>query len=185
MAHFAEIRSDNNIVLRVIVVGNNQEQQYGGFNTPELEQWVASFHPNDPVIKAELGGIYPQTYWKQTSYNTRSGKYYNSNGEIATDQSKAFRKNYGSIGFTYSEEYDGFIQPRPPHASWTLNTTTGVWLPPVTIEVPSVYTDESDVQKDIFVIWDETNLRWTGKKNRTNESIDFIYNPSTKTWTSV
>ena len=40
MAHFAEIRSDNNTALRVIVIG---EQQLG---------------------------TYPETYWKRTSYNT-------------------------------------------------------------------------------------------------------------------
>jgi hypothetical protein len=175
MAHFSKL-GINGKVIAVTPVDNNVILNAEGIEDEE-------------VGRQYLENVHGWPLWKKTSYNTLEGKYYifNESGQrvLGPDQSKAFRKNYGAIGYTYSEEYDGFIQPRPPHASWTLNTTTGVWLPPVTIEVPSVYTNESNVQKDIITQWDEANLRWTGKKNKTNESIDFIYNPSTKTWTSV
>ena len=69
MAHFAEIRTDTNKVLRVIVISDSQCSQNGGENTTELEQWVKNNHANDPVIEQELG-TYPETIWKQTSYNT-------------------------------------------------------------------------------------------------------------------
>ena len=41
------------------------------------------------------------------------------------------------------------------------------------------------MQKDIIVLWDENNTRWIGKKLINDENISFVYNPSTKTWTSV
>ena len=40
--------------------------------------------------------------WIQTSYNTFAGVHYNiETNERSADQSKAFRKNYAGIGFTY------------------------------------------------------------------------------------
>ena len=175
MAHFSKL-GINGKVIAVTPVNNNVILNADGIEDEE-------------VGRQYLENVHGWPLWKKTSYNTLEGKYYifNESGErvLGPDQTKAFRKNYGAIGYTYSEEYDGFIQPRPPHASWTLNTTTGVWLPPVTIEVPSVYTNESNVQKDIIVLWDENNTRWTGKKLISDENISFVYNPSTKTWTSV
>ena len=50
--------------------------------------------------------------WKQTSYNGN------------------FRKNHAGIGFTYDEDRDAFIQPKPFN-SWVLNETTCNWDPPV------------------------------------------------------
>ena len=175
MAYFSKL-GINGKVIAVTPVNNNVILNSEGIEDEEIGRQY-------------LENVHGWPLWKKTSYNTLEGKYYifNESGErvLGPDQTKAFRKNYGAIGYTYSEEYDGFIQPRSPYASWTLNTTTGVWLPPVTIEALSVYMNESNVQKDMIVEWDEANLRWTGKKNKTNESIDFIYNPSTKTWTSV
>ena len=70
--------------------------------------------------------------WIQTSYNTRGGVHYEPNTNTASsDQSKALRKNYAGIGFTYDEDIDAFYEPQP-HASWTLNSTTCYWEPPVT-----------------------------------------------------
>ena len=69
MAHFAEIRSDNNKVLRVVVINNSDVNANGGDLSAEAETWVANNIPQDSLIKEELGGTYPDTYWKQTSYN--------------------------------------------------------------------------------------------------------------------
>ena len=54
-----------------------------------------------------LGGT-----WKQTSYNG------------------TMRKRYAGIGFTYNEDLDAFVPPKP-HASWVLNNTTADWEAPV------------------------------------------------------
>ena len=44
----------------------------------------------------------------------------------SSDQSKALRKNYASIGYTYDKDRDAFIPPKPEE-SWTLNETTCQW----------------------------------------------------------
>ena len=54
-----------------------------------------------------LGGT-----WMKTSYN----------GTI--------RKNFAGIGYTYDEDLDAFIPPKP-FISWTLNEETCLWEAPV------------------------------------------------------
>ena len=68
--------------------------------------------------------------WKQTSYN----------GSI--------RKNYAGIGYTYDQERDAFIEPKP-YPSWVLNEATCRWDAPVPMP-----TDN----KPYF--WNETNQSW-------------------------
>lgn len=45
--------------------------------------------------------------WIQTSYNTHAGIH-------SYDQTKALRKNYAGIGYTYDPVRDAFIPPKPP-----------------------------------------------------------------------
>ena len=69
--------------------------------------------------------------WIKTSYNTKKGVHYQSDGVTpSADQSKALRKNYAGIGYTYDDTRDAFIPPKPFN-SWTLNETTCHWEPPV------------------------------------------------------
>ena len=93
--------------------------------------------------------------WIQTSYNTHGGVHYDpTTGEPSTDQSKALRKNYASIGYTYDKTLDAFISPKP-YASWTLNETTCLWNPPT--PYPSdVGTEESPKG----YAWNESTLSW-------------------------
>lgn len=89
--------------------------------------------------------------WIQTSYNTRGGIYYtpNTNPPVPDpDQSKALRKNYAGIGFSYYESIDAFVPPQP-YPSWDLNTTTGLWQAPIPMP--------EDGQ---LYIWDEQQLNW-------------------------
>ena len=66
--------------------------------------------------------------WKQTS---RSGR---------------IRKNFAGKGFSYDEQRDAFIAPRP-FPSWTLNEETCCWEPPVSKpEFGNYVWDESDQQ---------------------------------------
>jgi len=78
--------------------------------------------------------------WKQTSYNTRSGTHKNGG--------TPFRKNFAGVGYTYDEDRDAFIPPRP-YPSWTLNETTCLWDPPV------VKPDDGQNYE-----WNETNQTW-------------------------
>jgi len=109
MAHYAFL-DENNIVTEVIVGkhegedGKNWELQYGAFRNQVC---------------------------KRTSYNTRGGVHYDqSNNEPSSDQSKAFRKNYAGIGYTYDQARDAFVPPKP-FESWVLNETSCLWDPPV------------------------------------------------------
>jgi hypothetical protein len=64
------------------------------------------------------------------------------------DQSKALRKNYAGINFTYNEEKDAFIAPQP-YPSWILNESTCLWKAP--IDMP----DDGN-----SYIWNEENQNW-------------------------
>lgn len=77
-----------------------------------------------------LGGT-----WVQTSYNAR------------------IRKNYAGIGYTYSEQHDAFIAPKP-YESWLLNEDTCQW------EAPVAYPTDGLMYK-----WDETITDWKATVN--------------------
>lgn len=88
--------------------------------------------------------------WIQTSYNTRGGVHYNAEtGQASADQSKALRKNYAGIGFTYDRTKDAFIPPKP-FASWNLNETSCLW------EAPSAMPTDGKQYN-----WDEATTSWT------------------------
>ena len=72
-----------------------------------------------------LGGT-----WKQTSYN----------GKI--------RKNYAGIGYTYNENLDSFIAPKP-YNSWILDETTCQWQAPIGYP-----------QDDGYYLWNEETQSW-------------------------
>ena len=100
MAHFAEVDS-NNVVVRVLVVGDDQEHRGQEFLANDLG----------------LGGT-----WLKTSYNTQGG--------VHTLGGTPFRKNYAGIGYTYDAGKDAFIPPKPFN-SWTLDEETCLWNAPV------------------------------------------------------
>jgi hypothetical protein len=106
MSHFAKL-DQNNIVIFVTV--GRQE---------------------DDGKEKELSERTGDTY-KQTSYNTRNGIHYNAEtNEPSLDQSKALRKNFAGVGYSYDKDRDAFIPPQP-YPSWTLNEQTCNWDSPV------------------------------------------------------
>lgn len=95
-------------------------------------------------LLARTGDVY-----KRTSYNTRGGVHYNpETNEPSADQSKAFRKNYAGLGYTYDAGRDAFIPPKP-YNSWVLNETTCLWDAPVAMP-----TDGKRYS------WDEATTSW-------------------------
>jgi len=92
--------------------------------------------------------------WKQTSYNTRGGVHY-TDGEPSEDQSKALRFNYAGIGFTYDEERDAFIPPKP-YGSWVLDEGTCLW------EAPVPYPEDGE-----SYTWNEELQEWAAVENET------------------
>ena len=106
MAHFAKLDKNNKVVF--VTVGRDEDEN------SEIELFYRT------------GDVY-----KRTSYNTRGGIHYDPvTNEPSEDQSKAFRKNYAGIGFTYDAARDAFIPPQP-YSSWTLNEETCLWNSPV------------------------------------------------------
>lgn len=124
MAHFAKVLNDK--VVQVIVA------------EPEFFETFIDTSPGE---------------WIQTSYNTRGGVYYIPNtNDPSPDQSKALRKNFAGIGWTYDRVRDAFIPPQP-HASWILDEETCLWNPPVPIPTDGKLYD-----------WDEPTLSWVEYK---------------------
>lgn len=103
MAHYAII-DENNLVIQVIV---GKDENEDGIN---WEEYYGA---------------------KRTSYNTIGGIHYNpDNKQPSEDQSKAYRKNYAGIGFTFDEQRDAFIPPKI-FDSWILNEKSCLWEPPI------------------------------------------------------
>jgi hypothetical protein len=87
--------------------------------------------------------------WIQTSYNTHGGVHYNpETGEPSEDQTKALRKNFAGIGYTYDRIKDAFIPPKP-FASWVLDGETCIW------NAPTAYPED-----DKSYSWNEETLSW-------------------------
>ena len=119
MAHFAKL-GIGNIVEKVEVVAN---EVITDDNQQEQESLGQEFLKN---LYNEQSAV-----WKQTSYNAN------------------FRKHFASPTFTYNENLDAFIPPKPFN-SWTLNETTCLW------EAPVAYP--TDGQR---YVWNEIITNWT------------------------
>jgi hypothetical protein len=127
MASFAKIGL-NNKVIEVLSVANEVLHDSNG-----VEQEAIGI---DFLTKLTGWAI-----WKQTSYNTQAGVHNNGGTPL--------RKNHASIGYTYDENRDAFIPPKPNLPSWILNETTCLWEAPVAMPI-----DENKY------IWNESTLTW-------------------------
>jgi hypothetical protein len=132
MASFAKL--NNNIVERVESVANEVLKDSNGV---EQENIGVEF----------LKNLYnePNAIWKQTSYNTVGGVH--QLGGVP------FRKNHAGIGYTYDENKDAFIAPKPFN-SWILNEFSCLWEPPVPYP-----------QDGKEYIWNEQNQFWKLTQN--------------------
>lgn len=127
------------------------------------------------------------TTWVQTSYNTRGGVHYEPNSDTpSADQTKALRKNFAGIGYTYDAERDAFIPPQP-FASWTLNEETCLWDCPVTQPtIEQCMWTEGDDSITVDPYWDEDNLRWAGYKYVNDiQSSNVAWNTNTLSWDNI
>jgi hypothetical protein len=167
MAHFAEI-DKNNVVLRIVVIDNNDVLSNGGDYSVQAESKVAN------IVPLSADGI----RWIQTSYNTKSNQYFDPiTNQLSQDQTKAKRKNYAGINYIYNETIDGFIPPQP-FLSWTLDTDKGNWNAPVAYPIITTYGNNIPY----YIFWDETNKQWSAFDNIKN-----IYNwiPTSSSWVAT
>jgi len=109
---------EDGVVISVIVISNGDAPDPAPTNSEPLGQAFI-------VDILGLPGV-----WMQTSY------------------SKAFRKNYAGIGYTYDPDRDAFIPPKP-FESWVLDEDTCLWEPPIP------YPDDGQMYR-----WDETTVSW-------------------------
>ena len=126
MASFAKIGLNNKIIEVLSVVNEVLHDSNG------VEQEVIGID-----FLTKLTG-YP--LWKQTSYNTVGG--------VHSNNGTPFRKNHAGIGYTYDEDRDAFIPPKP-YNSWILNENTCQWQSPVP------YPNDENRYK-----WNEENQSW-------------------------
>jgi len=127
MASFAKLNSEN-IVIKVESVVNEVIKD---LNNIEQEQLGIDF----------LNKLYnTNDNWKQTSYNTHGG--------VHSNEGIPFRKNHAGIGYTYDENRDAFIPPKP-YNSWVLNENTCLWNAPV-----------AKPQDNNMYNWNESTLTW-------------------------
>lgn len=103
IAHAAEL-NENNIVVRVLVIPDDQEHRAQEFLANDLG----------------LGGR-----WELTSYNTAAGEH-----RLGGTPRKF---NYAGIGYTFdaSKGTEGAFIPPKPFTSWSLNEDTCLWEAPV------------------------------------------------------
>jgi len=133
MARFAKIGL-NNKVIAVHSVHNNELLDANG-----VEQ---------EILGVEfLTNLHGWAVWKQTSYNTIGGVHNNGGTPL--------RKNHAGIGYTYDEDRDAFIQPKP-YNSWVLNETTCLWEAPV---VKPELTQEQ-IDNESYYSWNEETKQW-------------------------
>jgi hypothetical protein len=126
MASFAKIGL-NSKVIEVLSVNNEVLKDSNG-----IEQEV-----NGIDFLTKLTGW---AIWKQTSYNTHNG--------IHDNDGTPFRKNHAGIGYTYDENRDAFIPPKPFN-SWVLNENSCTWESSVPLpDNENTYT------------WNESTLTW-------------------------
>jgi hypothetical protein len=135
MASFAKIGL-NNKVIEVLSINNEVLKDSNG-----IEQEV-----NGIDFLTKLTGW---AIWKQTSYNTHGGVH--SSGKTP------LRKNHAGIGYTYDENRDAFIQPKPFN-SWILNEDTCLWES--TVAKPTEELEENE-----YYSWNESIINWEIKSS--------------------
>jgi hypothetical protein len=123
IAHYAFIDT-NNVVVEVIV-GRDEWEVIDG-----ISDWEEYYTTKREGLRA-----------LRTSYNTLGGNH--------TTGGVPFRGNYAGVDYTYNEDLDAFIPPKP-YDSWLLNEETFSWKSP--IEYPE---DGGEYE------WDEPSQSWT------------------------
>ncbi len=100
MAHYAFL-DENNIVTQVIT------------------------GVDEHIFQTDLDGL--QVGGSSESWETWYGNF-RSQVCKRTSYNNNYRKNFAGIGFTYDEERDAFIPPKPKEGSWILDENSCLWV---------------------------------------------------------
>jgi hypothetical protein len=121
MGHYAFLDSEN--IVTEVITGRDEDEVVDGIT--DWEQHYGDFRGQICV---------------RTSYNTR--------GNVHSNGGTPFRKNFASLGMVW----DGVgFHKQKPYPSWTLDTETYFWNPPVP------YPSDNN-----FYTWNEETLSWDG-----------------------
>ena len=152
MAHFAEV-SESNIVLRVVVVADEQEHRGQEFMADDLGQggtWVQTSYWGS--IRNKFSAI-GDTYDEALDAFVQSPPYpswVTLNTSVSPFQWEAPVERPDS-GHLWDEDTQTWVQPEQPYPSWVW--TGGWWLPP--IPYPG-----GGPQTAPFYDWDEATTSW-------------------------
>jgi hypothetical protein len=106
-----------------------------------------AFLDEDNVVTEVITGIDETELIEGLDTETWYGNFRNQVCK-RTSYNNNYRKNYAGIGYTYDQERDAFIPPKPFN-SWILNEETCLW------EAPVAYPDD-----DKSYIWNEDTVSW-------------------------
>jgi len=145
MAHYAFIDRSNTVVE--VIVGKTENE--------------------DNVDWEKHYGDFRGMRCLRTSYNTQGGQHISGG--------TPFRKNYAGVGYTYDEQRDAFIPPKPyrmvevrenfvhieHYESWQLDEDTCLWTPPTPMPDDGASYD-----------WNEGTLSWDAVEVNVDTSPD-------------
>ena len=93
-----------------------------------------------------IEGLDPETWYGNFRNQVCKRTSYNNN----------YRKNYAGVGYTYDEERDAFIAPKP-YDKWILNEETCRW------EAPIPYPTDG-----LRYVWNDNKGEWEESNDTTN-----------------
>jgi hypothetical protein len=168
MAHFAEV-DESNIVIRVLVVGDDNEHRGQEFLADDLG----------------FGGT-----WIQTSYNTRRGVHVDPVHRLP-DGGTPLRYNYASTGDTYHPDADAFSGPQP-YPSWVLDENY-VWQPPTPFPDDGNAYDWDEATTSWVKpdsphpswVWSDEHGAWQAPTPMPDDGKDYVWDEDTTSWVEV
>ena len=148
MANYAFL-DENNIVVNVIAGIDEDITQKGVGGSSEA--WE-TFYGNEVSMRCA-----------RTSYNTIENTHRNGG--------TPFRKNFAQIGFKYDEI--GFFNPEKPFASWTFDSETYSYNPPIPKPIKNEKYQNWNKEAGI---WEEIHIPWI---------LDYKWNELEQKWEMV
>jgi hypothetical protein len=96
---------------------------------------------------------------------------------IKTSYNGNIRKRFAGLGFSYDEELDAFLEPKP-YDSWVINQETASWEPPVPRPEEGAY------------VWDESTVSWLEDQTPIppidpSEEQEFVWDEDSGTWVAL
>ena len=163
MAHFAEV-SESNIVLRVVVVADEQEHRGQEFMADDLGQggtWVQTSYWGS--IRNKFSAI-GDTYDEALDAFVQSPPYpswVTLNTSVSPFQWEAPVERPDS-GHLWDDATQTWVQPEQPFPSWVLDEATTEWHPPTPRpdETRIGEHEGEEFEYPVLFQWDEDTTSW-------------------------